>query len=107
MASLSQGGLCYDGQESLKKHLIRLGSLIDGIAINHDHLRFLSDDTLGSNQRWEADSHLQKIIPLGSNHSGGAHLQQTKSLWGRTSLGELETYTHSANYRDIHTHRKL
>jgi hypothetical protein len=27
-----------------------LGSLIDGIAINHDHLRFLSDDTLGSNQ---------------------------------------------------------
>jgi hypothetical protein len=34
-----------------------LGSLIDGITINHDHLRFLSDDTLGSNQRWEADSY--------------------------------------------------
>jgi hypothetical protein len=50
--------------------LIRLGSLIDGIAINHDHLRFLSDDTLGSNQSGEADSHWQKIIPLGSNHSG-------------------------------------
>ena len=66
--------------------------------------KFLSDDTLESNQWWEADSHLQKIVPLGSNHSGGTHLQQTKSLWGRTSLGELETYTHSANYRDIHTH---
>ena len=57
MAILSQGGLCYDGQESLRKQLIRLGSLIDGITINHDHLRFLSDDTLGSNQRWEADSY--------------------------------------------------
>ena len=72
MASLSQGGLCYDGQESLRKHLIRLGSLIDGITINHGHLRFLSDDTLGSNQWWEADSHLQKNIPLGSNQFGGA-----------------------------------
>ena len=60
--------------------------------------KFLSDDTLESNQGWEADSHLQKSIPLGSNQSGGTHLQQTKSLWGRTSLGELETYTHSANY---------
>ena len=28
MASLSQGGLCYDGQESLRKRLIRMGSLI-------------------------------------------------------------------------------
>ena len=55
--------------------------------------KFLHDDTLKSNQWWEADSHLQRNIPLGSNLFGGTHLQQTESLWGRTSPGELARET--------------
>ena len=55
--------------------------------------KFLGDDTLEleSNQWWEADSHLQEKNPLASNRdqSGDTHLQQTKSLWDRTSPGEL------------------
>jgi hypothetical protein len=69
---------------------ICLRSLIDGIAIM---AKFLSHDTLESNQWWEADSHLQERNPLESNQSGGTHLQQTKSLWGRTSPGELARET--------------
>ena len=44
--------------------------------------KFLSDDTLESNQWWEADSHWQKHIPLGSNQFGGAdsHLQRNTPL---------------------------
>ena len=73
MASLSQGGLCYDGQESHRKHLI--GFSHRGIAIM---AKFLGDDTLESNQWWEADSHLQKK----SNQFGGAdsHLQRNSPL---------------------------
>ena len=32
---------------------------------------------------------------------------EQRAAISRTSLGEVETYTHSANYRDIHTLRKL
>ena len=75
MASLSQGGLCYDGQESHRKHLI---------GFSHRYItimtKFLGDDTLESNQWWEADSHLHEKNPLESNQSGDTHLQQTKSL---------------------------
>ena len=85
MASLSQGSLCYDGQESHRKWLI---------GFSHRYItimaKFLGDDTLESNQWWEADSHLQEKNPLESNQSGDTHLQQTKSLWDRTSPGELK-----------------
>ena len=52
MASLSQGGLCYDGQESHRKHLI--GFSHSGYITIMD--KFLDDDTLESNQWWETDS---------------------------------------------------
>ena len=44
--------------------------------------KFLGDDTLESNQWWEADSRLQKNIPLESNQFGGAdsHLQRNNPL---------------------------
>ena len=35
--------------------------------------KFLSDDTLESNQWWEADSHLQRNNPLESNQFGGGY----------------------------------
>ena len=84
MASLSQGGLCYDEQESHRKHLIGFSHRCITIIA-----KFLGDDTLESNQWWEADSHLQRNIPLESNQFGGAdsHLQRNSPLESNQSGG--------------------
>ena len=57
--------------------------------------KFLSDDTLESNQWWEADSHLQKNLPLGSNQIRGHTLATDKTPLGSNQSGRA---------RDIHTH---
>jgi hypothetical protein len=77
MASLFQGGLCYDGQESPRKYLIGFSHRCITIMA-----KFLGDDTLESNQWWEADSHLQRNIRLDSNQFEGAdsYLQRNNPL---------------------------